>query len=136
MANGSCHPPRPPSSESADIGTLGDPLFLCRLTITLLNGTLWHRRPLYSEIVRRAHAYGLAGAGVFFGIEGFVAEGAVHTTRILSLSDRLPIMIVILDEKPRIHGFVQELEPEMEIESAVVEHVRALRLRRPSRLTR
>lgn len=136
MANGPCQPPEPSFAESANVGALGDPLPLCKLTITLFNGTLWHRRPLYSEIVRRAYTYGLAGVSVFCGIEGFGTEGVIHTTRILSLSDRLPIMIVAVDEEPAILGFVQGLEPAMEIESAVVEPVRALRLRRPSRLTR
>src|SRR4051795_6331177 len=38
-------------------------------------------KPLYAEIVHRAHAAGLAGASVMRGIEGFGASQHVHTTR-------------------------------------------------------
>ncbi|MEU4209506.1 DUF190 domain-containing protein [Streptomyces sp. NPDC026206] len=96
----------------------------CRLTLTVLSGTLWRRKPLYSEIVRRAHHYGLGGAGVFQGIEGFGSDGVINTTRLLSMSDRLPLLIVATDEEPKIYGFLDELDPAMDIESAAIDHVR------------
>ena len=45
-----------------------------RLTVLVGENDTWHHRPLYSEIVHRAHAAGLAGASVFRGIEGFGAS--------------------------------------------------------------
>jgi PII-like signaling protein len=69
-----------------------------------------HHRPLYSEIVHRAHKAGLAGASVIRGIEGFGASHHVHTTRILSLSEDLPIIIVIVDDASRIDRFALELD--------------------------
>ena len=53
-----------------------------RLTIFIGETDHYHRRPLYSEIVRRARQAGLAGASVFRGIEGFGASSRIHTTRI------------------------------------------------------
>ena len=50
-----------------------------------------HHRPAYTEIVHRAHAAGLAGASVFKGIEGFGRSNHIHTTRLLSLSEDLPV---------------------------------------------
>lgn len=67
-------------------------------------------RPLYSEIVHRAHAAGLAGASVFRGIEGYGASSRVHTTRILSLSEDLPLSVVIVDSSDRIQAFLPELD--------------------------
>ena len=43
--------------------------------------------PLATEIVKRAHQAGMAGASVFRGVEGYGASNHIHTTRILSLSD-------------------------------------------------
>ena len=95
----------------------------CRLTVTILNGTLWQRRPLYSEIVRKAHSYGLSGASVFRGTEGFGASGCIHTERLLSLCDRLPLVVVLVDDEDKIHGFLRELDPRMDIESMVIDRV-------------
>ncbi len=70
---------------------------------------LWQRKPVFSEIVRRARKAGLAGASVFRGIEGFGATSLIHTTRLLSLSDDLPVVVVIVDEESRVRAFLPEL---------------------------
>ncbi|MEX2981471.1 DUF190 domain-containing protein [Streptomyces sp. C36] len=66
-------------------------------------------RPLYSEIVHRAHAAGLAGASVFRGIEGFGASSRIHTSRLLSLSEDLPVAVVIVDTAERVRAFLPVL---------------------------
>ncbi|MFI9308425.1 DUF190 domain-containing protein [Streptomyces triculaminicus] len=66
-------------------------------------------RPLYSEIVHRAHAAGLAGASVFRGIEGFGASSRIHTSRLLSLSEDLPVAVVIVDAAERVRAFLPVL---------------------------
>jgi uncharacterized protein len=68
-------------------------------------------RPLYTEIVHRARKFGLAGASVFHGVEGFGKTSVVHTTRLLSMADDLPVLIVIIDSEERIHAFLPELDP-------------------------
>ncbi|MGZ4690938.1 MAG: DUF190 domain-containing protein, partial [Acidimicrobiia bacterium] len=69
-----------------------------------------HHRPLYTEIVERAHAAGLAGATVVRGMEGFGASSHIHTTRILRLSEDLPVVIVIVDITERIDAFLPQLD--------------------------
>lgn len=81
-----------------------------RLTIFVGENDTVHRRPLYSEIVHRAHEAGLAGASVFRGAEGFGASSRVHSSRILSLSEDLPIAIVIIDRRDRIEAFLPVVE--------------------------
>lgn len=81
-----------------------------RLTIFVGEADLWHHKPLYHEIVSRAHQAGLAGASVFRGIEGFGASSRIHTSRILSLSDDLPLVIIIVDSEDKIRGFLPELD--------------------------
>ncbi|MFG3050921.1 DUF190 domain-containing protein [Kitasatospora sp. NPDC048239] len=81
-----------------------------RLTVLVGENDRWHHRPLYSEIVHRARAAGLAGASVFRGIEGFGASSLVHTARLLSLSEDLPVAVVIVDTEERVRGFLPQLD--------------------------
>lgn len=81
-----------------------------RLTIFVGETDQHDHRPLYTEIVHRAHAAGLAGATVLRGLEGYGASRHIHTTRILSLSEDLPVMIVIVDAAERIDAFLPTLD--------------------------
>ncbi|MFC7844919.1 DUF190 domain-containing protein [Streptomyces sp. NPDC001046] len=80
-----------------------------RLTVVVGENDTWKHRPLYSEIVHRAHAAGLAGASVFRGIEGFGASSLIHTARLLSLGEDLPVAVVIVDTAPRVRAFLPQL---------------------------
>jgi uncharacterized protein len=66
--------------------------------------------PVYSEIVRRARAGGLAGATVLRGVEGFGASNVIHTSRLLTMSEDLPIVVVIVDTPEHIEAFLPELD--------------------------
>lgn len=81
-----------------------------RLTVLVKGTDRWHHRPLYTEIVHRAHQAGLAGASVFHGIEGFGKSETIHTNRILSLGEDLPCAVVIVDAEERIRSFLPELD--------------------------
>ena len=81
-----------------------------RLTIYIGESDRHGHTPLATEIVQRAHAAGLAGASVFRGIEGYGASNHIHTTRLLSLSDDLPIAIVIVDRPEAIAAFLPQLD--------------------------
>ena len=81
-----------------------------RLTIFIGEEDRYDHKPLATEIVHRAQQAGLAGATVLRGIEGFGASNHVHTTRILSLSNDLPIVVVIVDDAERIQAFLPELD--------------------------
>ena len=81
-----------------------------RLTILIKESDQWHHRPLYTEIVHRAHEAGLAGASVFRGIEGYGKDSRIHTSRILSLSEDLPVSVIIVDLDDRIRGFLPQLD--------------------------
>jgi PII-like signaling protein len=81
-----------------------------RVTFGKQDNDVWHHKPLYTEVVHRAHAAGLAGASVFRGIEGFGASSLIHTSRLLSLSEDLPVAIVIVDTEERVRGFLPQLD--------------------------
>lgn len=81
-----------------------------RLTVYVGEADQVHHRPVYAEIVHRAHAAGLAGASVFRGVEGYGASSHVHTSRLLSLSEDLPVAVVLVDDEDRIRAFLPELD--------------------------
>ncbi|HVS84506.1 MAG TPA: DUF190 domain-containing protein [Gaiellaceae bacterium] len=70
----------------------------------------WHGKPLYQAIVERVREEGLAGATVIRGIEGFGADSHLHTSRILRLSEDLPVVIEIVDTPERIDQIVPVLD--------------------------
>src|SRR6267142_5483534 len=81
-----------------------------RLTVFVGEADRFGHTPLATEIVQRAHAAGLAGATVFRGVEGYGASNHIHTTRLLSLSDDLPVAVIIVDAEERIRGFLRQLD--------------------------
>jgi hypothetical protein len=70
----------------------------------------WHGKPLYQAIVERVRAEGLAGATVIRGIEGFGADSRIHTSRILRLSEDLPVVVEIVDTHERIDTVIPLLD--------------------------
>jgi PII-like signaling protein len=70
----------------------------------------WHGKPLYQAIVERVRELGLAGATVLRGIEGFGADSRLHMSRILRLSEDLPVVIEIVDTPEQIDRVVPILD--------------------------
>lgn len=80
-----------------------------RITIFIGESDRYHHKPLYAEIVHRAHQLGMAGASVFRGIEGFGASSRIHTSRLLSLTEDLPLAIIIVDTAEQTDKFLDEV---------------------------
>lgn len=94
-----------------------------RLSIFIGETDQYDHKPLYVEIVERAHRAGLAGATVVRGFEGFGASSRIHTSRILRMSEDLPVIVIIVDRADRIDAFLPTLD-ELIAEGLVVrEHV-------------
>jgi len=67
-------------------------------------------KPLYEVIVEKARAAGMAGATVIRGFMGFGAKSRIHTSKILRLSEDLPIIVEIVDSKEKIDNLLVELD--------------------------
>lgn len=70
----------------------------------------WHHQPLYEAIVMRARELHIAGATVLRGSMGYGKTSRLHTTKILRLSDDLPLIIEIVDSEEKINAFLPELD--------------------------
>ncbi|WIV59130.1 DUF190 domain-containing protein [Amycolatopsis nalaikhensis] len=98
-----------------------------RLSIFLGEDDTWHHKPLHHEIVERAREAGLAGATVLRGCEGYGSSSAIHTTRILSLTEGLPIVVIIIDAEDRVRAFLPELEELVGEGTVLIDEVEVLR---------
>ncbi|GAA0310503.1 DUF190 domain-containing protein [Rhodovulum strictum] len=84
-------------------------------------------RPLHEAIVLRAREMGLAGATVMRGALGYGRSSRLHTSKILRLSEDLPVVIEIVDRPERIEAFLAETEPMLGSCLVTLEAVRILR---------
>jgi len=86
----------------------------------------FERTPLYEAIVLKAREMHLAGATVLRGSVGFGHSSRIHTTKILRLSQDLPIVIEIVDSKEKIDAFLPELDKMMSSGLVTIEKVQVL----------
>ena len=81
-----------------------------RLRIYTGESDRFQGRPLHDVILEEARRQGLAGGTVMRGMAGFGANSRVHTTRILRLSEDLPVVTEIVDDPDKIEAFIPYLE--------------------------
>ena len=82
-----------------------------KLVTIFVNSTdQWHGRPLYSAIVQLCEQQGIAGATVTRCAEGYGAHHRLHTTRLLELSENLPVRLDVVDAAEKIEPLLAALE--------------------------
>ena len=69
----------------------------------------YHGNALYAAILDYLFYRGVAGATVIRGLAGFGADHHLHTTRILRLSENLPIKIEFTEEPEKLEGLLPKL---------------------------
>ena len=81
-----------------------------QVTVFVNSTDQWHGRPLYSAIVQLCEQQGIAGATVTRCAEGYGAHHRLHTTRLLELSENLPVRIDVVDAAEKIEPLLAALE--------------------------
>lgn len=87
----------------------------------------FEHRPLYEAIVMKAREMHLAGATVLRSPMGFGRSSRLHTSKILRLSEDLPIIIEIVDSEAKINEFLPVLDAMMASGLVTLEKVQVLR---------
>jgi len=82
--------------------------------------------PLYEAIVLKAREMHLGGATMLRGHVGFGHSSRIHTTKILRLSQDLPIVVEIVDSKEKIDAFLPVLDEMMSSGLVTLEKVQVL----------
>ena len=71
-------------------------------------------KPLYEHIVKLAKEKGLSGATVYRGIMGFGSSSKhISTSGFWELTEKLPVVIEVIDKTEVIHDFYSLIEPEL-----------------------
>lgn len=96
------------------------------LRIFIGEGDEFGGSPLHEAIVLKARESHLAGATVLRGPMGFGASSRLHTTKILRLSEDLPLVIEIVDSEDKINGFLPMLDEMMSSGLITLEKVQVL----------
>ena len=81
-----------------------------KLRIYIGESDTWKGENLYTAIVKKAKEMKLAGASVFRGIMGYGANSHIHSTKILRLSEDLPVLVEIVDTEDKIDRFMPFIE--------------------------
>ena len=84
----------------------------------------WQGKPLYEAIVLKAREMGIAGATALRGIMGFGAASRIHTSKILRLSEDLPVVVEIVDSAQKIAQLLPEIESMVQEGLVTLESVR------------
>lgn len=82
--------------------------------------------PLHEAIVIKAREQHLAGATVLRGPMGFGKSSRLHTSKILRLSEDLPLVIEIVDGEDNISAFLPILDGMMSSGLITLEKVQVL----------
>ena len=90
----------------------------------------WHGKPLFEAIVEAARHEGLEGATVIRGIEGYGADDHLHTSRILRLSESLPVVVEIVDSADKVDRFLPVLDGMVEEGMVTISAVQMVAYRR------
>ena len=90
-------------------------------------------RPLYEAIVGLLRERGIAGATVLRGIEGYGRAARLHTSRLLRLSEDLPILIEVVDREDRLRAVLPEVDAMVGEGLITLEHVEVIAYRSPEK---
>lgn len=71
-------------------------------------------QPLYEVITIKAKQEGLAGSTVLRGFMGFGASSKIHTSKFWELTEKLPVIIEIVDETNKLKQFYNSIKPLLE----------------------
>ena len=89
----------------------------------------FHGKPLFEAIVLKARELNLAGATVLRGIMGYGANSRLHTSKILRLSEDLPIIIEIVDTEEKINQLLPFLDQHVTEGLITLEKIQVIRYR-------
>ncbi len=93
----------------------------------------YNGKPLYEVIVNEARRQHLAGATVLRGFLGFGANSRIHTSKLLRLSEDLPVVVEIVDAQEKIEAFLPGLDEMIKEGMITMEKVKVIVYRHNSR---
>lgn len=84
------------------------------LRVYISNTDKFRHTPLYEVIVFAAKRYGMAGATVLRGFMGFGSSSVIYSTKFWEITEKLPVVVEIIDESEKIERFFETIKPYFE----------------------
>jgi PII-like signaling protein len=81
------------------------------LRIFISNTDKFKHAPLYEMVVFAAKRYGLAGATVLKGTMGYGSSNVIRSVKFWEITEKLPVVIEIVDEAEKIEMFTEKILP-------------------------
>jgi uncharacterized protein len=100
------------------------------LRISISEKTKLHGKPLYEAIVQKAMELNLAGATVSRGVMGFGSDKKLHTSKIVELSENLPVIVEIVENEENINKLLPYLDENVQDGFVTLEKVHVLKYRK------
>jgi PII-like signaling protein len=85
-----------------------------RLRIYISSTDKFKHSPLYEVIVYAARRFGIAGATVLKGIMGYGASSDINSNKLWEITEKLPLVVEIIDESNKIDSFFESIKPYFE----------------------
>lgn len=70
------------------------------------NGNLF-----FEHMVTEAKHFGMSGVTVYKGVMGYGLSANIHTSRFWELTEKLPVIIEIVDHEEKVKAFIDHIEP-------------------------
>ena len=86
----------------------------CILRIYIGSTDQFNQQPLYEYLVFQAKRKGIAGATVTKGIMGFGASSVIHSYKFWEVSEKVPLVVEMIDEESKIREFYEGIRPQLE----------------------
>ncbi len=84
------------------------------MRIYLDSADTYEGKSLWQYLVHCAKEFGLSGATVFKGAAGMGAHSEIHTFEIWSISQKLPVVIELIDQEERLRAFLSQCDDAIE----------------------
>ena len=103
------------------------------LRIFISESERYKGKPLYERIIKEAYDQNLSGATLLKGVMGFGADKHMHSSKILTLSGSLPVVIEIIDRPENIKKIMPFLDEKITDGFVTTEYVNVIRYRKNNR---
>lgn len=85
-----------------------------RLRIYISSTDKFEHSPLYEVLVYAAKRNGISGVTVIKGIMGYGASSEIYSTKLWELTEKVPLIVEIIDESYKIDEFFESVKPYFE----------------------
>jgi PII-like signaling protein len=82
-----------------------------RLRIFVSSTDKFRHTPIYEMVIFAAKRYGMAGATAMKGVMGFGSSSAISSAKFWEVTEKLPMIVEIVDERDKIDWFIELIKP-------------------------